>query len=78
MDIENSAKSLHNFYETVFLGKKCLDLRLFTLAGNNTNKLSILIRPREAERSEAKSAKRSLASKIIIPVILMRSFASRF
>jgi hypothetical protein len=40
------------------------NINCLTLAGSVANLLSILILPKMAERSEAKSAKRSLASKI--------------
>jgi len=49
-----------------------------TLSGKMTNKLFSWISLKIAERSEAKSAKRSFASKIKIWNVLTRSFASRF
>ena len=53
-------------------------LPILTLAGKATNKLSTLISLKMAERSVAKSAKQSFASKIKIKGVLTRNFASRF
>jgi len=49
-----------------------------TSTGKVTNKLVIFIWLKMAERNEAKTAKRSFASKINKEDILTRSFASRF
>jgi len=59
-------------------GQKISEKEGFIIAGKMTKKLTTLISIKRAERSEAKSAKRSFASKIKIRDILTRSFASRF